>query len=98
VPTCEMADAPGIFSAMTRALMLVTACARAACHAASTPTTAVTAVRTITPGRLIVGLRTTDQARRLDAEEAVLDVNCGDFHAPTFLFDTAQYALIAILP
>jgi hypothetical protein len=48
--------------------------------------------------QIFVRLRTTGQARRLDAEESVLDVNCGNFHAPTFLFDTAQYVLIAILP
>src|SRR5262252_3168424 len=41
VPTCEMADAPGIFVAMTRAWTCTIACARAACHAPA-PSNAVT--------------------------------------------------------
>src|SRR5216110_2880357 len=57
-PTCEMADAPGIFTATIRGLTLVIACARDACPTATPSTRAIPAARTITPGRLIMNFRT----------------------------------------
>jgi hypothetical protein len=49
-----MADAPGIPVAMTRALIWVIRCARAACHVASPSTTAIPAAKAIMPGKLIM--------------------------------------------
>jgi hypothetical protein len=66
VPTCEMADAPGIFTAIMRAPMLAIACARAACHTASPSATVIPAAKAIMPGkltmnvRMLVGLWTSD--------------------------------------
>src|SRR5215510_15921247 len=51
VPTCEMADAPGIFVAMTRAWTCTIACARAACHTALLSTTAIPATKAIMLGK-----------------------------------------------
>src|SRR5262245_23568584 len=53
VPTCEMADAPGTFVAMTRAWTCTIVCARAPCHVALPSTTATPAVKAITLGKLI---------------------------------------------
>src|SRR5262245_18843314 len=58
VPTCEIADAPGIFVAMTRAVTCTISCARAASHVALPSTTAIPATKTIVPGKLIINLRT----------------------------------------
>src|SRR6516165_5647230 len=46
VPTCAMADAPGIFMATTRATMSVSS-ARAACQVASPSATAITAAKAV---------------------------------------------------
>jgi hypothetical protein len=53
-----MADAPGIFVATTRALMVGTDWARAACQAAPPPTMAIAAAKAMVPGKLIVNVRT----------------------------------------
>src|SRR5262249_25911622 len=74
VPTCEIADAPGIFVAMTRAGTCTIACALAACQVALPSATAIPAAKAIVPGklimnfRMIVRLRTSGKADRLDAK------------------------------
>ena len=57
MPTCAMADAPGIFVATIRAWMVGTDWARAACQAAPLPTMAIAAAKAIVPGKLIVNVR-----------------------------------------
>jgi hypothetical protein len=52
-----MADAPGISTAMTRALMPGIGSARAACHAASPSATTIPAAKAIMPGKLIMNFR-----------------------------------------
>jgi hypothetical protein len=54
VLTCEMADAPGIFVATTRASIWVIGCARAACHVESPSATAIPAAKAIIPGKLLI--------------------------------------------
>src|SRR6516162_5855268 len=56
VPTCAMADAPGISTAMTPALRGIGS-ARAACHAASPSATTIPAAKAIMPGKLIMNFR-----------------------------------------
>src|SRR5262245_53585762 len=58
LPTCEMADAPGMFVATTRAFIWVIACARVACHAAPPSEMAIPAANAIVPDRLAMSLRT----------------------------------------
>src|SRR5258707_8661788 len=72
VPTCEMADAPGIFTAITRASMLVIACARAACHDASPSKTAMLVAKAIMLGKAIMRFRVVVRLRRLDARSAAV--------------------------
>src|SRR6266404_3130189 len=58
VPTCETADAPGTFTAITRALTLVIACVRTACDAASPLRSAIPTARPIMPGKFRMDFRT----------------------------------------
>ena len=67
VPTCEMADAPGIFTAITRASMSAIACALAACHIASPSTTAIPAAKAIMLGKVTMHFRVFVGPRTLDA-------------------------------
>src|SRR6266576_363499 len=78
VPTCEMADAPGIFTAMTRARMLLIGCARAVCHIASPCATVIPVAKAIMLGKLAVNVRMFVGLWTSDAKEApVLAINCG---------------------
>jgi hypothetical protein len=54
VPTCDIAEAPGIFTAITRAVLLVTDCARAACQAASPSANVIPAAKANMPAELTI--------------------------------------------
>src|SRR5262245_36951856 len=86
-----MAEAPGIFVAITRALIWVIACAWDSCHAASPITIAIP--KTTMRGKLMmtvlfIGLLTEAQAWLVAKYAAVLAFCCGKRQAglPMFLF------------
>src|SRR6516165_10233240 len=107
VPTCEIADAPGILTAMRRALVPELSCAWAACHTASPPEAVIPAAKAIVLDklrmsfRMWIGLLTNSRAGRLDAGPAACVATTGgnrQLPAVIFGFGTALYPIIAKLP
>src|SRR5215471_1036005 len=57
VPTCDIVEAPGIFTAIMRAAMLVTDCARAACEPESPSTNVMPAAKVTMLAELTISLQ-----------------------------------------